>query len=196
MASIDLGQTPVTAASGGGGSGTVTQVNTGAGLTGGPITGSGTLSGASISLVNQVVGSVSISQVSGIKGPNIITLSSGSAQTYTPSAGVTWIIFKGVGAGGGGGSAASTNNANSGIANAGGGGGYFEKTITGSALQTSYIYSIAGITPGGTAAGNGVTGTSSSLMPTVSSATTFLIGGGGGGGAGGSANLTTGGILN
>ncbi len=54
--SIDLGASS-TIISGGGG-GTVIQVSAGAGLTGGPINTSGTLSVASVSLVNQVVGTL------------------------------------------------------------------------------------------------------------------------------------------
>lgn len=56
---------PATSSGGGGGSGTVTQVDTGAGLVGGPITTTGTISVASVSLVNQVVGNLPLAQTSG-----------------------------------------------------------------------------------------------------------------------------------
>lgn len=55
----------VPAGASGSASGTVTQLDTGAGLFGGPITTTGTISIASVSLVNQVVGSLPLSQTTG-----------------------------------------------------------------------------------------------------------------------------------
>ena len=66
---------PAPVSGGGGGSGTVTQVNTGTGLVGGPITTTGTISVASVSLTNQVVGTLPLANMTAIP------INSGSGQT-------------------------------------------------------------------------------------------------------------------
>lgn len=88
---------------GSGGSGTVTQVNTGTGLVGGPITTSGTISVASVSLTNQVVGNLPLSQTSG--SISLSTQTSGQISLTSQVSGTL-----GVGNGGTGNTSANGNS--------------------------------------------------------------------------------------
>lgn len=103
------------------GGGTVTSVDTGTGLTGGPITTTGTVSFASVAN-NRILGNVSGGSaapiaLTGTQVASVLTnrtrqvFTSGTAQTYTTPANVKYIEITCVGGGGGGAGSGTTPGA-------------------------------------------------------------------------------------
>jgi hypothetical protein len=88
---------------GGSGGGTVTQVNTGAGLTGGPITTSGTISIPSAGVLNSMLANSAITVVagSGLSGGGTVALGGTVTLTNTGSGGTVTSVGTGAGLTGG-----------------------------------------------------------------------------------------------
>lgn len=143
-----------------GGTGTVTSVGSGGGLTGGPITTTGSLS---------------------LRGPTVQVFTSGSG-TYTTPAGVGYLRVTVVGGGGGGGG--SGTGGTGGAAGTGGTSTFASATITATG-GTGGDDTGAGFGGGiGTGGNINIRGSSSVAGSTTSSATSFM-----GGGQGGSSTL-------
>ena len=191
-----IGTDPVTfVQTGSGTSGTVTSVGSGTGLTGGPITSTGSLSFAAIaanSLWANVTGGSAVPTVIGtntfLQSVNIQLITANA--TYTPTTGMRYCIVEIVG--GGGGSGGATGDTAQGSAGAGGGGGgYCRKFYSATSLGANAAVVIgAGGTAGTSAGGNGGNGASSTFTPAGAGAILTASGGQGGNGATASASMT------
>lgn len=185
-------------------SGTVTSVGSGTGLTGGPITSTGTLSFASIaahSLWANVTGGAAVPTVIGTNTffQQVTQQVFTANGTYTPTIGMIYCMIEVVGSGGGGGGGAGVAATSSGAGGGGGGGAYSRSFKTAAQVGVSQSVTIgAGGTAGTAGANAGGAGNASSVGALVTanggsggngSVATATIGYGGGGGAGG----TTGG---
>jgi len=82
---------------------------------------------------------------------DVIILTTGTAQTYTPSSGTNSVTVEGVGGAGGGGGA-DGGSSQAGVGGGGSAGGYFFKRIT--SLAASYTYTVGSGGNGGTAGNN------------------------------------------
>lgn len=167
--------------------GTVTSVATGAGLTGGPITGAGTIDFDVNNLVEDTNPDLAADFVasydtsaSGHKKVLLDKLAGSGLQSvqvftaggiWTKPAGITLVRVRVVGGGGGGGGAGADQNQASG----GGGGGYAEEIIDVSVISSETVTVGAGGAGGAAGNNNGVAGGTSSFGAHCSA-----TGGGGG----------------
>jgi len=156
---------------------------------GGPITSTGSVSN-------------SIGQLYSLR--NIVTLTTGTAATYTPTSGTKAIRVTAIGAGGGGGGVDGQGAGTAGCAGGGGAGARAEILIT--SLSASYTYTVSSTGgAGGTAgANNGATGATTTF---AGGAVSLSAAGGAGGtgrtagagglaGQGGAGGTATGGTFN
>lgn len=145
--------------SSGAGTGTVTSVTCGTGLTGGTITTSGTC--ALSTPVSTSNGGTGVSTGAFIK-TNIQSFT--SSGTYTPTAGLLYAIVECEGGGAGGGGAASTTAGTINGAGGGGGGGYARIVLSAATIGASQTVTIGAGGSGGAAGNNsGGDGGSTSL---------------------------------
>ena len=107
---------------------------------------------------------------------------SGSAATYTPTAGTTAILVECLGGGGGSGGIAIAGATNYAASGGGGGGGYLRKWINASSLLSSYTYTVGLGGAAGTASVGA--GNNGGAGGTTYFGTSLLIAGGGAGGSG------------
>lgn len=159
--------------------------------------------GSGISITN---GAGSITIATTISSPfnaiNIQRVTTSGAGTYTPTAGMKYVIVRAQAAGGGGGGAATSGATEGAIGGAGGGGEYIEALFTATDIGASKAYSVGAKGTGGAAGvNNGNNGGNTTFNTTwviavggsggfgktnVSCATTQFFGGNGIGGTGGS----------
>lgn len=177
--------------------GGVTSVGTGTGLTGGPITSTGTISFAAIAAhklwANITGGSavpteVSTSTFLQTVNYRIVT----GTSTYTPTTGTVFALVEAVGGGGGGGGG-NSSGAGNGSAGAGGGGGAYSKILyTAAELGANASVTIGAGGAGGTAGNNaGTAGGNTSFDPAGTGGTITANGGAGGGSAASTASAGT-----
>ncbi len=176
-------------------SGTVTSVDSGTGLTGGPITSSGTLNVDVGTTANKIVQLDASAKLPAVDGSLLTNLPGGfkSVQTFTSSG--TWTKPAGVNAilaictGGGGGGAGCSSSSSTGGGSAGGTAIKFT-----SSPAASYVVTIGAGGAGGAAGGNAGTNGGTSSLGALISATGGTASSGINGGATGSAG--TGGDIN
>lgn len=179
----------------------VTSVASGTGLTGGPITTTGTLSLASIaahSLWANVTGGAAVPTVIGtntfIQSVNVQVIT--ATGTYTPTTGMTFCTVEIVGGGGGAGSVSGGTAGQAAAATGGGGGGYCKKTYTATLLGASAAVVIgAAGAAGASGNNNGTAGGNSTFTPAGAGVVLTANGGGAGNGAAkGAGGSTTSGV--
>lgn len=176
--------------------GTVTSVGSGTGLTGGPITTTGTLSFAAIGAhklwANVTSGSAVPTEVSTstfLQSINHQVLT--SSGTYTPTANSVFFIVEQVAAGGGGGGAASAGAGQGSAGGGGGGGGYSWTTYTAAEMGASATITIGASGAGGAAGNNaGSAGGNTVFDPAGTGATMTSVGGSGGSSAASTASAS------
>jgi len=177
------------------GTGTVTSVATGTGLTGGTITTTGTLSFASIGahkLWANITGSSAVpTEVSTSTFlQQVVRQVISASGTYTPTTGMVFADVEVLGGGGGGGGVANCAAANYRLAAGGGAGGYARKLYTAAEIGANASVTIGALGAGGANTGaNGGTGGATSFDPAGSGAT--ITGNGGVGGTYDSIDRTT-----
>jgi hypothetical protein len=192
-------------ATAGTGSGTVTNVATGTGLTGGPITTTGTIAVATNGITNALLAQMptltikgnntgstanaldlTVGQVNtmlgGVTGKtfsiNIQTFSANG--TYTPTSGMVYCQVEAVGGGGGSGGLTGGGATTQYNSSGGGGGGYQSSILSAATIGASKAVAIgAGGTAGAAAAGNAGNGDDTTL------GTTLVVAKGGSGSLGG-----------
>lgn len=166
-----VGTDPVTFVQTGFG-GSVTSVGSGTGLTGGPITTTGTLSFASIaahSLWANVTAGAAVPTVVGtntfLQSVAIQTFTTAGAATYTPTTGMRFVVIEGVGSGGGSGGCAG-GAGSSGASGGAGSGGYFRAVMTAANIGASAAIVIGTGGAGGAAGNNaGSNGSATTFTP-------------------------------
>lgn len=122
---------------------------------------------------------------SAITQVNVQRVTATGAGTYTPTAGMQYVIVQAQAGGGGGGGAATSGVGEGAGANGGGGGGYTEALFTAADIGASKAYSVGAGGAGGAAGLNaGTTGGNTTFN------TTWVVANGGQGGAPGP-NITT-----
>lgn len=171
------------------GGGTVTSVATNNGLTGGPITGSGTVGLASIAtgkMLANTSGSSAVPSATDLPVFNSQAFtSSGTFTTPANSTTSTVYHYRMVAGGGGGGG----SNASTAAGGGGGGGAYAEGTFTGIAASTGVTITVgAGGSAGANTGGTGGSGGTSSIGSPVS-----ISCAGGAGGTGSTTDIASGG---
>ncbi len=179
------------------GTGSVTSVGSGTGLTGGAITTTGTLSFAAIAAhslwANVTGGSAVPTEVltsTFLQTINVQTFGTPGAATFTPTTGAKYFIIEGWGAGGGGGGAAGAAG-QLGVGGGGAGGGYFWKLFNATELGADAAISIGtGGAAGAAGNNNGSAGTDTTFNPAGTGATLTATGGAAGQGSASSATQT------
>lgn len=171
----------------GAGTGTVTSVATGSGLTGGTITTSGTLSLATIATGNMLANaSGSTAAPTATKLPYIARATATFTTDATSTTSTVYSFVLTAGGGGGGGSSATSVAA----AGGGGAGGTCIGTFSGVAASTSVTITVGGGGAGGTSGNSGTVGSNSTIAAT---GITTITATGGGGAGNASASVSSGG---
>lgn len=178
-------------------------------VTGSPVTTSGTLA---LTLATQTAGTFFAGPTSGsaasptfraLQVPTTQIFTSGTAQTYTPPAGLLYAIVTVVGGGGGGGGSSFTSGGSGG--GGGGGGGISIAIVSAATMGASKTFTVGAGGAGGAnttnPGGSGTSGGTSTFGSTIASATGGAFGTGGLGpnstpGAGGAAGVGSSGTLN